>query len=164
MLSTSPFTGPGGVPGDGPGPDSWGWQSCTENLHQFSGRTFRDYTFDLDVDAVTPCNKFWNSTNTLNTNALTDLYGGYKLGDGKTNASNIIWSNGLLGAYKLIRIVDSKLSCPPSNLLTPSHTFFVVRDGTVSIHGLLLAVSLPGDAPFASGTHPPHLTYFLYWV
>ena len=27
--------GPGEVPGDGPGDDSaWGWQSCTENLHQ----------------------------------------------------------------------------------------------------------------------------------
>eukprot|EP00729_Bicosta_minor_P019693 gene19693-2216_t len=91
--------GPGGVPGDGPGPDSWGWQSCTENLHQFSGRTFRDYKFDINNDAVNPCSKFWNATNKLNTDALTGLYGGYKLGDGKTNASNIIWSNGLLDPW-----------------------------------------------------------------
>ena len=28
--------GPGNIPGDGPGSDSWGWQSCTATLHQFS--------------------------------------------------------------------------------------------------------------------------------
>ena len=38
--------GPGEVPGDGPGDDSaWGYQSCTENLHQFSARgPIRSYT------------------------------------------------------------------------------------------------------------------------
>ena len=38
--------GPGEVPGDGPGDDSaWGFQSCTENLHQFSARgPIRSYT------------------------------------------------------------------------------------------------------------------------
>ena len=41
--------GPGEVPGDGPGDDSaWGWQSCTENLHQFSARgPVRSYTCAL---------------------------------------------------------------------------------------------------------------------
>jgi hypothetical protein len=32
-------------------------------------------------------------------NALTEKYGGYKLGDGKTNISNLIWSNGLLDPW-----------------------------------------------------------------
>jgi pimeloyl-ACP methyl ester carboxylesterase len=40
----------GGIPGDGPQPNnSWGWQSCTENLHAFSvpRGSWRSYTFDL---------------------------------------------------------------------------------------------------------------------
>ena len=36
--------GPAGVPGDGPGPGNWGWQSCTQNLHQFSARGVRSYS------------------------------------------------------------------------------------------------------------------------
>jgi|EP01043_Picozoa_sp_COSAG02_P043387 pimeloyl-ACP methyl ester carboxylesterase len=42
--------GPGEVPGDGPGDDTaWGWQSCTENLHQFSARgAVRSYTCATD--------------------------------------------------------------------------------------------------------------------
>ena len=43
-----PAEGPGGVPGDGPGVGSWGFQSCTETLHQFSSATpVRRYTFNL---------------------------------------------------------------------------------------------------------------------
>ena len=40
----------GGTPGDGPQPNnSWGYQSCTENLHAFSvpRGSWRSYTFDL---------------------------------------------------------------------------------------------------------------------
>jgi|EP01047_Picozoa_sp_COSAG01_P052951 hypothetical protein len=54
--------GPGEVPGDGPGDDSnWGWQSCTENLHQFSMRgPIRKYTFDLHKSALEPCARVFN--------------------------------------------------------------------------------------------------------
>jgi hypothetical protein len=51
--------GQGGSPGGGPGPASWGpwgYQSCTETLHQFSsssstGHGFRDFTFSLNASA-----------------------------------------------------------------------------------------------------------------
>jgi len=43
-----PAEGPGGVPGDGPGVGSWGFQSCTDTLHQFSSATpVRRYAFDM---------------------------------------------------------------------------------------------------------------------
>ena len=89
--------GPGGVPGDGPGPDSWGYQSCTENLHQFSSKGIRTYTFDLEEDAVKPCDALFNGTAVLNTSKLTDLYGGYALEDGRV--TNIIFSNGALDPW-----------------------------------------------------------------
>ena len=88
--------GPGGVPGDGPGPDSWGWQSCTENLHQFSARGIRSYNFDIEADAVKPCERLFNGTAILNTSKLTDLYGGYAL---PGRVSNIIFSNGALDPW-----------------------------------------------------------------
>jgi lysosomal Pro-X carboxypeptidase len=34
--------GPGNIPGDGPGLTSWGYQSCTECLHEFSSRGRED--------------------------------------------------------------------------------------------------------------------------
>mmetsp|Transcript_11218 Transcript_11218/g.27581 ORF Transcript_11218/g.27581 Transcript_11218/m.27581 type:complete len:484 (-) Transcript_11218:288-1739(-) len=91
--------GPGGIPGDGPGPGSWGWQSCTENLHQFSARGIRSYTFSLEDSAGKPCAQLFNDTANLNTTRLTQMYGGYKLGDGLAGISNIIWSNGALDPW-----------------------------------------------------------------
>jgi pimeloyl-ACP methyl ester carboxylesterase len=91
--------GPGGVPGDGPGPDAWGWQSCTENLHQFSSKSaVRTYTFSLSGIQKT-CDDLFNRTALLTPNKLTNLYGGYKLGDGETNVSKLIWSNGRLDPW-----------------------------------------------------------------
>ena len=89
--------GPGGVPGDGPGTDAWGWQSCTENLHQFSSRGgVRDYTFSL-MQTTKDCSTYFNGTNVLDNGKLTRLYGGYALGDGtgEKKVTNLIWSNGL---------------------------------------------------------------------
>jgi len=92
--------GPGGIPGDGPGPNSWGWQSCTENLHQFSARGVRNYSFSLADSAEKPCSRIFNGRAVLNTTRLTQLYGGFKLGDGLiANVSNIIWSNGALDPW-----------------------------------------------------------------
>eukprot|EP00615_Pteridomonas_danica_P000926 CAMPEP_0114356294 /NCGR_PEP_ID=MMETSP0101-20121206/20855_1 /TAXON_ID=38822 ORGANISM="Pteridomonas danica, Strain PT" /NCGR_SAMPLE_ID=MMETSP0101 /ASSEMBLY_ACC=CAM_ASM_000211 /LENGTH=549 /DNA_ID=CAMNT_0001498657 /DNA_START=28 /DNA_END=1677 /DNA_ORIENTATION=+ len=98
--------GPGGVPGDGPGPDSWGWQSCTENLHTFSARGIRNYTFNMETSANQPCaDIFGNDASTgqplvqPDTSLLTRRYGGYKIGDGLTGVSNLIWSNGLLDPW-----------------------------------------------------------------
>ena len=94
--------GPGEVPGDGPGDDSnWGWQSCTENLHQFSARgPIRSYTFDLQRSAIGPCQKIFNGSAILQPEELTRRYGGYKLGDGAgIGVNHLIWSNGLLDPW-----------------------------------------------------------------
>lgn len=83
--------GPGGVPGDGPGPGNWGYQSCTENIHEFSARTIRNFTFDLKaIDAI--CTKLFNGTVTPDPMALTRRFGGFKI---PHTATNLIWSNGL---------------------------------------------------------------------
>jgi len=94
--------GPGGVPGDGPGDDSaWGWQSCTENLHQFSARgAVRSYSFDLQQSAAKPCRAVFNGSAVLRPMALTHRYGGYKLADGAgVGVNHVIWSNGLLDPW-----------------------------------------------------------------
>ena len=91
--------GPGGVPGDGPGSDAWGWQSCTENLHEFSSKgAVREYAFSLSATAKA-CASYFNGSNALTPAKLTKLYGGYKLGDGETNVSQLIWSNGALDPW-----------------------------------------------------------------
>ena len=98
--------GPGNVPGDGPGAGPWGWQSCTETLHQFSshGREaggIRKYDFDFQTSAVDVCDDYWGAEYgvTPNPNAFAMRYGGYKLGDGKVDVSNIIWSTGGLDPW-----------------------------------------------------------------
>lgn len=100
-IPTQP-EGPGEVPGDGPGDDSaWGWQSCTENLHQFSARgPVRSYTFDLEKSAKKPCGKVFNDTAVLDPMALTHRYGGFQLADGNgVGVNHLIWSNGLLDPW-----------------------------------------------------------------
>ncbi|CAM9481871.1 unnamed protein product, partial [Ectocarpus fasciculatus] len=89
--------GPGNIPGDGPGLGAWGYQSCTETLHQFSSRGIRDYQFDMQQSALDPCNEIWQVA--PDTKAFKLRYGGYDLGDGKTEITNIIWSNGLLDPW-----------------------------------------------------------------
>lgn len=95
--------GQGGIPGGGPGPASWGtwgYQSCTETLHQFSssasGHGFRDFPFNLTavneecqrIYGVQP-DPWWAETH----------WGGYNIGDGKAGMTNIIWSNGGLDPW-----------------------------------------------------------------
>jgi len=93
--------GPGSVPGDGPGPGNWGWQSCTENLHQFSSRGVRNFTFNLQTNAIDVCNAAFNQSVSPDTTALTRQYGGYALayGDVSSGVSNLIWSNGGLDPW-----------------------------------------------------------------
>ncbi|GMI02076.1 hypothetical protein TrVE_jg8031 [Triparma verrucosa] len=89
--------GPGNVPGDGPGSGPWGYQSCTETLHLFNSRGpdsggIRSYKFDMEkVRSI--CSDTWGDVQP-NPTALTERYGGYRLGDGLVDVSNIIWSVG----------------------------------------------------------------------
>ena len=55
--------GPGGIPGDGPGAGPWGYQSCTETLHEFSSRASgvrgAAFNFSYADDAAAPCAALW---------------------------------------------------------------------------------------------------------
>lgn len=97
--------GPGGVPGDGPGQDSWGYQSCTETVHEFSSRGkdgggIRKYAFDMQTSANAVCKESFPTQEVApNPTALTARYGGYMLGDGDTDLTNVIWSTGSLDPW-----------------------------------------------------------------
>ena len=96
--------GQGGIPGGGPVPNmvqdptdhAWGYQSCTETLHKFSGRGVRNFSFELAPVAAVCADTF---------NAEPDFdwpgvhYGGYGIPAGLTGASNIIFSEGLLDPW-----------------------------------------------------------------
>ena len=88
--------GQGGVPGNGPWPaNSWGYQSCTETLHQFSTPpgSWRNFTFDLGK-ANADCAEWYGVTPRP---AWTEShFGGFALAD---TATNLIWSNGLLDPW-----------------------------------------------------------------
>lgn len=81
--------GPAGVPGDGPGPDPWGKQSCTETLHKFSSNTtVRVYDFNL-TEQIAVCQNLYRQTPDLH--ALTTAYGGYNI---PLTTTNLFFSNG----------------------------------------------------------------------
>ena len=94
-----PDGGVGRVPGDGPGAGNWGYQSCTETLHQFSSRGVRDYVFDMERTALDLCDEYFGPTVYPDTRALKAKFGGWKLGDGLAGVTNLIWSNGLLDPW-----------------------------------------------------------------
>lgn len=86
--------GPGGLPGDGPGPDSWGYQSCTETLHPFSSRSsVRNYTFNFNQQAQL-CRQLFSATPSLY--SFYDEFGGFGL---VNTTSNMIWSSGALDPW-----------------------------------------------------------------
>lgn len=95
--------GQGGIPGGGPGPASWGpwgYQSCTETLHQFSSVTsahgFRDFTFSYD-DAAQACQRYYQVQ--PNPRWAEQRWGGFHIGDGATGVTHLIWSNGGLDPW-----------------------------------------------------------------
>ncbi|CAE7521255.1 PRCP [Symbiodinium microadriaticum] len=89
--------GPGNIPGDGPGLGAWGYQSCTETLHEFSSRGIREYNFDFKSSAQVPCADLYGVYPDVN--VLTARYGGFNIGDGKSDVTNVIWSNGALDPW-----------------------------------------------------------------
>eukprot|EP00755_Sulcionema_specki_P008997 Sspe_Gene.42458::Locus_20605_Transcript_4_5_Confidence_0.286_Length_1924::g.42458::m.42458/K01285/PRCP; lysosomal Pro-X carboxypeptidase len=113
--------GAGGIPGGGPPTlgdfgDSWGYQSCTETLHEFDGRGVRDFDFSMD-DVNAACQGWYKVT--PRPTWLTLNYGGYALNSNASTVTNVIWSNGLRdpwhgGGF----LVQNKESCPV--LLMPS--------------------------------------------
>lgn len=90
--------GLGNTPGDGPGPDSWGYQSCTETLHSFSARGFRSYNFSFE-GSVALCAQLFNHTVKPETDKLAVEFGGYGLAEGTAGVRNLIWSHGTLDPW-----------------------------------------------------------------
>jgi len=96
--------GQGGIPGGGPVNNmlldpidtAWGYQSCTETLHQFSARGVRNFTFEMAPVAAVCSDVFGAEVDTV----WPDVqYGGYSIMDGLSTASNIIFSQGLLDPW-----------------------------------------------------------------
>ena len=116
-----PFSAPpqGGIPGGGPPTlfneqfimnDPWGYQSCTETLHCFSGRGVRNYTFNLQQQNEI-CQKFWKTQ--PQTNHLAKTFGGYAINSAESAVTNVIWSNGLRDPWHGGGFLkQTKESCP----------------------------------------------------
>ena len=95
--------GPGNIPGDGPGLGSWGYQSCTETLHEFSSAKMkmgensehsnssstkhfglRDYDYESKQPGLDGlCRDLYNVT--PNPRTLTEKYGGFDVVNVTTN-------------------------------------------------------------------------------
>jgi lysosomal Pro-X carboxypeptidase len=105
--------GQGGIPGGGPGPaswGSWGYQSCTETLHQFSSHGYPDglRKFDFNMsDSQSQCAKFFETSIDPEWSELA--YGGFDITDLPSSAlSNTILSHGLLDPWHGGGLYDEK--------------------------------------------------------
>jgi len=147
--------GPGGVPGDGPGLDSWGYQSCTETLHQFGSRSpIRRYEFSFEAQE-SYCLRIFNHTVQPDTSALTRRFGGYKLGDGLTAASNIIWSNGGLDPWH-----GGGFLTPHAGANHSNHWIFMERGA----HHLDLRAPHPADPPEVTAARAKEEDIIRGWI
>lgn len=129
--------GPGNTPGDGPGPGSWGWQSCTETLHGFSARVLRNYTFNY-VASAAECLALYGKEVQPDMAALARRYGGYALADGSAGATRLIWSHGTLDPW---HGWFRNVSAPPAG----SDVHHILMEGAA--HHLDLRGSRPEDPP-----------------
>ena len=99
---------------DGPGLDSWGYQSCTETLHSFSARGIRNYTFSLDASGNEPCASIYSSSVQPDLKLLSRRFGGFELQT--SGVTNVIWSNGLLDPWSGGSFKTAPATGPGQNL------------------------------------------------
>eukprot|EP00808_Paulinella_micropora_P005780 g79318.t1 len=84
---------PASTPGDGPALNAWGYQSCTETLHQFSARGWRTWVFNMSwADNI--CESMWRARPDVGW--LEANFGG---AEGIYSASNLIMSSGKLDPW-----------------------------------------------------------------
>jgi lysosomal Pro-X carboxypeptidase len=92
--------GPGNVPGDGPGLTAWGYQSCTEALHEFSshgreGNGIRLFDYAKEIGGLVDlCDDLYGLQ--PNAEVLTERYGGFDIA---RTTSNTIFSTGALDPW-----------------------------------------------------------------
>lgn len=147
--------GPGNTPGDGPGLNSWGWQSCTETLHAFSAHTIRDYTFKYKSSRRL-CSELYNQT------VFPDLYelarqfgGGYALAEGKAGVQNLIWSQGTLDPW---HGWWRNIAQPPAG----SNIHHFLMEG--SAHHLDLKSPHPSDPPSVTAARAQYVEIIYKWI
>ena len=151
----TPLTGQGGIPGGGPpglgaGPtDSWGYQSCTENLHEFSGRGFRSFTFELEkVNEV--CMAQYGVVPRPGWPRVQ--YGGYEINSKHSTITNVIWSNGLLDPWHGGGFLESHVeSCP----------VFIMPNGA---HHVDLRANHPDDTSDITETRQKEKEIIRRWI
>eukprot|EP00658_Telonema_sp_P-2_P053588 TRINITY_DN4216_c0_g1_i4.p1 TRINITY_DN4216_c0_g1~~TRINITY_DN4216_c0_g1_i4.p1 ORF type:complete len:235 (-),score=37.09 TRINITY_DN4216_c0_g1_i4:385-1089(-) len=97
-IASPGIGGLGNTPGDGPGPGAWGFQSCTETLHQFSAHTLRAYDWTYNSSASI-CGSVYNGTVQPDRTKIAREFGGYSLADGSAGVSHLIWSQGTLDPW-----------------------------------------------------------------
>jgi len=115
--------GQGGIPGGGAAPNmlldptdtAWGYQSCTETLHAFSGRGVRNFSYadNYEAGVVAPCREAFGVAPDQ-TNWADVHFGGWAIGEGRTGLSNVIFSQGLLDPWHGGGFLDpwDNASCP----------------------------------------------------
>lgn len=97
----TPDSGPGNIPGDGPGPGSWGYQSCTETLHEFSstgrgGTGVRYFTYEEEAGPLIETQCMDRNGVVPDQNVLTMRYGGFDIAQ---TTSNTIFSMGTIDPW-----------------------------------------------------------------
>lgn len=150
--------GQGGIPGGGPGPASWGpwgYQSCTETLHQFSsaknGHGFRDFNFDMEAAAQT-CEQLYSVR--PNPVWAEQRWGGFHIGDGETGVTHLIWSNGGLDPWHGGGFLR------PFNNTDDLHWFFMPQGA----HHLDLRGPHPEDPPNVTATRAAEEQILRGWI
>eukprot|EP00457_Paulinella_chromatophora_P005760 gb/GEZN01005777.1/.p1 GENE.gb/GEZN01005777.1/~~gb/GEZN01005777.1/.p1 ORF type:complete len:564 (-),score=50.62 gb/GEZN01005777.1/:63-1691(-) len=140
----------GNTPGDGPGTGGWGYQSCTETLHQFSARGWRDWRFNISWADQT-CENIWGARPDVSW--LEQNYGNL---EGLYENSNLILSGGLLDPWSAYydRIIDvSRLPSSVSLLTLPQ-----------GAHHLDLRGPNPADPPDVSATRKAEAKIIWSWI
>ena len=148
-------TGVGGIPGGGPTGlgdlgDGWGYQSCTENLHEFSGRGVRDFTLNMTV-VNDVCNQHYG----VNPRPAWyhTQFGGYNINTVQHSLiTNVIFSNGLLDPWHGGGFLkQARESCPT----------FIMPNGA---HHVDLRAAHPGDTPDITATRKAEEQIIWKWI
>eukprot|EP01064_Diplonema_japonicum_P033751 TRINITY_DN6744_c0_g1_i1.p1 TRINITY_DN6744_c0_g1~~TRINITY_DN6744_c0_g1_i1.p1 ORF type:complete len:492 (+),score=144.60 TRINITY_DN6744_c0_g1_i1:782-2257(+) len=147
--------GQGGVPGGGPptlggaAADAWSYESCTETLHEFSGRGVRDFQFNM-TQVNDLCRQYYGVE--PRPNWFPVQFGGYQINTNVSEVTNVIFSNGLRdpwhggGFLKQVR---------------PSCPVFLMPNGA---HHVDLRAANPADTPDITSVRNQEEAIIKKWI